>query len=118
MQMLRQLSFVSGDTSVVGSYHTVSLGQFYKQSVVESLVNQMERVRHGGVALVHGQFCFSWPTSSVVDEGLLNLDTSQVARGAASFKAFRLSPGYLAARKAGRFHAQRYTYIFISNSVV
>lgn len=84
--MLRQLSFVSGDTTVVGSYHIVSMGQVYKQTILDALVGQIEKVRHGGIAIVH--------------------DLSQAARGNASFKAFRLSPGYLAAHKSGRFHAQ------------
>ncbi|KAG8911207.1 hypothetical protein FRC01_005845 [Tulasnella sp. 417] len=84
--MLRQLSFVSGDTTVVGSYHIVSMGQVYKQTILDALVGQMDKVRHGGIAIVH--------------------DLTQAARGNSSFKAFRLSPGYLAAHKSGKFHAQ------------
>ncbi|KAG8986369.1 hypothetical protein FRB90_004055, partial [Tulasnella sp. 427] len=84
--MLRQLSFVSGDATVVGSYHIVSMGQVYKQTILDALSGQIDKVRHGGIAIVH--------------------DVSQAGRGNASFKAFRLSPGYLAARKSGKFHAQ------------
>lgn len=52
--MLRQLSFVSGDTTVVGSYHIVTMGQVYKSTILDALVGQIEKVRHGGIAIVHG----------------------------------------------------------------
>ncbi|KAG8863868.1 hypothetical protein FRB97_005196, partial [Tulasnella sp. 331] len=85
-KMLAALKDVKGAHSVVGYYHTVFLGQFYKQSVVESLVSGVDKTRHGGVAVVHG-------------------------KGVAAFKAFKLSQAYLNARKssAAKFSTQSLT---------
>ncbi|KAG8903847.1 hypothetical protein FRB99_002662 [Tulasnella sp. 403] len=104
-QMLRQLAFVSGDTTIVGAYHTVTMGQFYKQTVVDSLVGQLEKIRHGGIVVIH--------------------DVTQTSRGNASFKAFKLSRAYLSARKSGKFNAQSlvdnqltYSEVFVELPVV
>lgn len=52
--MLRQLSFVNGESTVVGSYFVVQMGQYFKQVILDSLVGQLDRIRHGGIILVHG----------------------------------------------------------------
>lgn len=54
-KMLGALRDVKGSHSVVGYYHAVSLGQLYKNAVVDSLVNGVDKIRHGGVVVVHGE---------------------------------------------------------------
>ncbi|KAG9005567.1 hypothetical protein FRB94_001426 [Tulasnella sp. JGI-2019a] len=90
-KMLAALKDVKGAHSVVGYYHTVSFGQFYKQSVVESLASGADKTRHGGVIVIH--------------------DVTATARGVAAFKAFKLSQAYLNARKGStaKFSTQSLT---------
>lgn len=54
--MLRSLKEVQGDDSIVGFYQAMSLGSFYNQNLVETQAFQQERLRHGGVVVVHGMF--------------------------------------------------------------
>lgn len=58
--MLRALKEVQGDDSVVGFYQAVALGSFYNQTLVETQAIHQEKLRHGGVVLVHGK-CRTWP---------------------------------------------------------
>lgn len=53
-QMLRSLSEVGSVDSVVGFYQSAKLGAFFKQSLVEAQAIHQEKLRHGGIVIVHG----------------------------------------------------------------
>lgn len=53
-QMLRSLSEVGSADGVVGFYQCVKLGAFFKQSLVETQAIHQDKLRHGGVVIVHG----------------------------------------------------------------
>jgi translation initiation factor 3 subunit H len=53
-QMLRSLSEVGSADGVVGFYQSAKLGAFFKQSLVEAQAIHQEKLRHGGVVIVHG----------------------------------------------------------------
>jgi translation initiation factor 3 subunit H len=72
--MLRSLKEVQADDSVVGFYQATTLGAFFNQTLVESQAIHQDKLRHGGVVIVH--------------------DLSQTARGNASFRAFRLTNAF------------------------
>lgn len=40
--------------SVVGFYQSVKLDAFFKQSLVEAQAVHQEKIRHGGIVIVHG----------------------------------------------------------------
>lgn len=52
--MLRSLKEVQADDNVIGFYQTMSLGSFYNQTLVDTQAMQQDRLRHGGIILVHG----------------------------------------------------------------
>ena len=54
--MLRSLKEVRSDDSVVGFYQAVTMGAFYSQSLVDVQAIHQEKLRHGGVVVVHGTF--------------------------------------------------------------
>ncbi|KAI0788570.1 hypothetical protein C8Q75DRAFT_768940 [Abortiporus biennis] len=81
--MLRSLKEVQADDSVVGFYQAMTLGSFYSQSLVETQAIHQDKLRHGGVVIVH--------------------DISQTARGNATFHAFRLTKAFLDAYKKNNF---------------
>ncbi|KAG8219871.1 translation initiation factor 3 subunit 3, partial [Butyriboletus roseoflavus] len=81
--MLRSLKEVQGDDNVVGFYQSTALGAFFNQTLIDTQAIHQERLRHGGVVIVH--------------------DVSQTARGNASFRAFRLTPSFMDAYKRGNF---------------
>ncbi|KAF7307006.1 Eukaryotic translation initiation factor 3 subunit H [Mycena indigotica] len=81
--MLRSLREVQADDSVVGFYQATSLGAFFNQNLVEIQAIHQDKLRHGGVVIVH--------------------DVSLTARGNASFRAFRLTPSFLDAYKKSNF---------------
>ena len=54
--MLRLLKEVQSDDSVVGFYQSSSMGAFYQQSLVDLQTVHQERLRHGGIVVVHGVF--------------------------------------------------------------
>ncbi|KAL4064903.1 hypothetical protein V8B97DRAFT_1985372 [Scleroderma yunnanense] len=81
--MLRSLREVQGDDNVVGFYQATSLGAFYSQTMIDTQAIHQERLRHGGVVIVH--------------------DISQTARGSASFRAFRLTSAFIDAHKKANF---------------
>lgn len=56
--MLRSLKEVQGDDSIVGFYQAMTLGSFYNQSLLDTQAIQQERLRHGGLVVVHGKFSF------------------------------------------------------------
>ena len=53
-QMLRSLNEVGSVDSVVGFYQSVKLNAFFKQSLVEAQAIHQEKLRHGGIVIVHG----------------------------------------------------------------
>ena len=52
--MLRSLSEVGSADAVVGFYQAAKLGAFFKQSLVEAQAIHQEKLRHGGIVIVHG----------------------------------------------------------------
>lgn len=101
--MLRSLKEVQSDDNVVGFYQATSLGAFFNQNFIDTQAMHQTKLRHGGVAVVHGQFIVSF----LYLHQLRNLDLSQAARGNASFRAFRLTPAFLEAYKKSSFNATR-----------
>ncbi|KAF8078545.1 translation initiation factor 3 subunit 3 [Lyophyllum atratum] len=81
--MLRSLKEVQADDSVVGFYQATSLGAFFNQTLVDTQAIHQDKLRHGGIVIVH--------------------DLSQTAQGNASFRAFRLTPAFLNAYKKSNF---------------
>jgi len=53
-QMLRSLNEVGSVDAVVGFYQSAKLGAFFKQSLVEAQAIHQDKLRHGGVVIVHG----------------------------------------------------------------
>ncbi len=53
--MLRSLKEVQSDDSVVGFYQATTLGAFFNQSLVETQAIHQEKLRHGGVVVIHGK---------------------------------------------------------------
>ncbi|TFK77027.1 translation initiation factor 3 subunit 3 [Pluteus cervinus] len=81
--MLRSLREVQSDDSVVGFYQATSLGAFFNQSIIDTQAIHQDKLRHGGVVVVH--------------------DITQTARGNTSFRAFRLTASFLDAYKKSNF---------------
>ena len=52
--MIRSLKEVQGDDGVVGFYQATTMGAFFNQTLIETQVVNQERLRHGGVVVVHG----------------------------------------------------------------
>jgi hypothetical protein len=53
--MLRSLKEVQGDDSVVGFYQATTLGSFFNQTLVDTQAIHQEKLRHGGIVIVHGR---------------------------------------------------------------
>ncbi|KAF7320429.1 Eukaryotic translation initiation factor 3 subunit H [Mycena kentingensis (nom. inval.)] len=83
--MLRSLREVQADDSVVGFYQATNLGAFFSQNLVEIQAIHQDKLRHGGIVIVH--------------------DVSLTTRGNASFRAFRLTSAFLEAYKKSNFSA-------------
>ena len=66
--MLRSLKEVQADDSIVGFYQAMSLGSFYNQSLVDTQAIQQEKLRHGGIVLVHGTLSFTLVSFSEIDD--------------------------------------------------
>jgi len=85
--MLNALKEVEpGDGVIVGFYQSNTLGAFFKQSLLDLQSIHRERLRHGGVVVVH--------------------DITQASRGNAAFRAFRLTKQFYAEYKSGKFTTQ------------
>jgi hypothetical protein len=63
--MLRSLKEVQSDDSVVGFYQAITLGAFFDQTLVETQAIHQDKLRHGGVIIVHG-LCTLTPPSRVL----------------------------------------------------
>jgi translation initiation factor 3 subunit H len=103
--MLRSLKEVQGDDNVVGFYQATTLGAFFNQTLVDTQAIHQERLRHGGVVIVHGDLISAtgnwWRL-------IVRTDISQAARGNASFRAFRLTSSFMDAYKKGNFSSSRW----------
>ena len=53
--MLRSLKDVQADDCVIGFYQGMTLGSFFNQSLVDTQAIHQEKLRHGGVVIVHGE---------------------------------------------------------------
>lgn len=84
--MLKLLEGVNADDTIVGFYQSSAMGAFFQQSLVDLQTSHQERLRHGGVVVVH--------------------DTSAAARANAVFRAFRLTPAFLDAARKDKFGTQ------------
>ncbi|TFK57205.1 hypothetical protein OE88DRAFT_1620983 [Heliocybe sulcata] len=84
-QMLRSLKEVQSDDSVVGFYQASTMGAFFSQALIDTQAIHQDKLRHGGIVVVH--------------------DITQTARGNASFHAFRLTKAFLDAFKKNNFSA-------------
>ncbi|TFK41084.1 hypothetical protein BDQ12DRAFT_678861 [Crucibulum laeve] len=81
--MLRSLKEVQADDSVVGFYQATTLGAFFNQTLVDTQAIHQDKLRHGGIVIVH--------------------DLSQTARGNASFRAYRLTAAFMDAYRKSNF---------------
>lgn len=108
--MLRSLKEVQADDSVVGFYQATTLGAFFNQSLVDTQAIHQDRLRHGGIVIVHGTLRFVRLLKFQVNQD--NSDLSQSSRGNASFRAFRLTNAFLDAYKKANFSTARYLIPF------
>jgi translation initiation factor 3 subunit H len=53
--MLRSLKEVQADDSVIGFYQATTLGAFFNQTLVDTQAIHQEKLRHGGIVIVHGE---------------------------------------------------------------
>jgi translation initiation factor 3 subunit H len=54
--MLRSLKEVRADDSVVGFYQSTTMGAFYSQTIIDTQAIHQEKLRQGGVVVLHGIF--------------------------------------------------------------
>ena len=57
--MLRALKEVRADDSVVGFYQSTTMGAFFSQTLVDTQAIHREKLRHGGIVVVHGTIYLS-----------------------------------------------------------
>ena len=100
--MLRALKEVRADDSVVGFYQSTTMGAFFNQTLVDTQAIHQEKLRHGGIVVVHGTVSHSF-TKVRIDTVS---DVSQCNRGNASFRAFKLSKDFLEAYRKTPFSAK------------
>lgn len=53
--MMRSLKEVQADGAIVGFYQSNSMGAFFKQTLLDLQAVHQEKLRHGGIVVVHGQ---------------------------------------------------------------
>lgn len=53
--MLRSLKEVQADDSVIGFYQATTLGAFFNQTLVDTQAIHQDKLRHGGIVIVHGE---------------------------------------------------------------
>ena len=104
--MLRSLKEVHADDSVIGFYQATTLGAFFNQTLVDTQAIHQEKLRHGGIVIVHGQYTHAFSICLYKNSKSI-LDVSQTARGNASFRAFRLTTGFMEAYKKSNFSTNR-----------
>jgi translation initiation factor 3 subunit H len=116
--MLRALKEVRADDSAVGFYQSTTMGAFFSQTLVDTQAIHQEKIRHGGVVIVHGTTLFSLFTGAEIDGVRITVDVSQTNRGNASFRAFRLSKEFLDAYRKPPFSAKSWVVGFISQALI
>lgn len=57
--MLRSLKEVQADDSVVGFYQATTMGAFFNQTLIDTQAIHQEKLRHGGIVIVHGKLPLS-----------------------------------------------------------
>ena len=82
-EMIKYLREVNVDAQGVGWYMSASMGNFVTSAFVENQVFYQKATEERGVALV--------------------FDVSRSSAGSLNLKAYRLSPGFMAAYKEGKF---------------
>ena len=105
--MLRSLRDVQIDDGVVGFYQSITFNGFYTHNLVESQAIHQDKLRHGGIAIVHGAPHII-PNNAINNICLfLVIDSTKAAQGNASFRAYKLTKNFLRASKKGKFSRQR-----------
>jgi translation initiation factor 3 subunit H len=111
--MLRSLKEVQADDSVVGFYQATTLGAFFNQTLLDTQAIHQDKLRHGGIVIVHGTSIIPLqnpsPSLTVRDP-----DLSQTAKGNASFRAFRLTAAFFDAYKRSNFSTARLALICLA----
>lgn len=82
--MLRSLKEVQGDDNVVGFYQATALGAFFNQTLIDTQAIHQERLRHGGVVIVHGDLnlsCWTGKEINGVDRCFANSTRERVVPG-------------------------------------
>ena len=104
--MLRSLKEVQADDSVIGFYQATMLGAFLNQTLVDTQAIHQDKLRHGGIVIVHGEHVprVRGPVTVLI---CALKDLSQTTRGNASFRAYRLTPAFLDAYKKSNFSTTR-----------
>ncbi|KAG5342395.1 hypothetical protein C0989_002230 [Termitomyces sp. Mn162] len=75
--MLRSLKEVQSDDGVVGFYQATTLGAFFNQTLVDTQAIHQEKLRHGGIVIVHGNLIdHSLTFSSILEEVPLKIRTN------------------------------------------
>lgn len=87
--MIKMLREVNVDANNVGWYTSANLGNFINLNFIENQYHYQKDLNEKTVALVH--------------------DTTRNQQGPASFKAFRLTPQFMAAYKDNKFTTERYS---------
>jgi len=102
-EMIKHLREVNVDANNVGWYTSANMGNFINTSLIENQYYYQKEVNERTVALVH--------------------DVSRSSQGALSLRAFRLSPGFMAAYKESKFTTEKYgidpkySVIFTNDSI-
>jgi len=86
-EMIKFLREVNVDANNVGWYTSTSMGNFVNANTIENQYFYQKEMNERTVALVH--------------------DVSRSSQGSLSLRAFRLSPGFMAAYKEGKFTTER-----------
>jgi len=86
-EMIKFLREVNVDANNVGWYTSTSMGNFVNTNTIENQYFYQKEMNERTVALVH--------------------DVSRSSQGSLSLRAFRLSPGFMAAHKEGKFTTER-----------
>ncbi|KAG5648056.1 hypothetical protein DXG03_007091 [Asterophora parasitica] len=80
--MLRSLKEVQADDSVVGFYQATTLGAFFNQTLVDTQAVHQDKLRHGGIVIVHGNLIsHSLTFSSILEEVALKIRTNPLLSG-------------------------------------
>ena len=103
--MLRALKEVRADDSVIGFYQSTTMGAFFNQTLVDTQAIHREKLRHGGIVVVHGNHFRSYAEART-DKFCTASDVSQCNRGNAAFRAFKLSKEFLEAYHKTQFSAK------------